>query len=152
MIVKYWLDWYYSCSTVAVEHCVCVCMCVMCEWQKELSVFHVREIPAWMTHILESSISMLDARDVCCGQEKRWSLEWVMCVLAQLGRCVTDCVFVWVVLFLRCAELIHSPGYNSNWLNLLGKMRGCLNALSNYLAAAPCVKYGFSSSPLCDKS
>ena len=41
---------------------------------------------------------------------------------------------------------------NANVLNLPGMMRGWLEAPSNYLAAAPCVKYGFSSSPLCDKS
>ncbi len=88
-----------------------------------------------------------------------------VCVYTCLCTCQTVCVCVCVGGIGICsvstapplcsAKLSPSPGCNSNWLNLPGKLRGWLEAPSNYLTEAkPGVKNRFSCSfilPFCNK-
>lgn len=73
-------------------------------------------------------------------------------VIARALRCVCGtrirmCVCVSAALSRWSAGSSPSPGCNSNWLNLPGKLRGWLEAPSNYLTVAkPAVKNRFSCS------
>lgn len=72
--------------------------------------------------------------------------------IARALRCVCGtrirmCVCVSAALSRCSAGSSPSPGCNSNWLNLPGKLRGWLEAPSNYLTVAkPAVKNRFSCS------
>lgn len=70
-----------------------------------------------------------------------------LCLCARTRVCITGICGASTALSHCCAELSPSPGCNSNWLNLPGKLRGWLEAPSNYLTVAkPGVKNRFSCS------
>lgn len=70
-----------------------------------------------------------------------------LCLCARTRVCITGIRGASTALSHCCAELSPSPGCNSNWLNLPGKLRGWLEAPSNYLTVAkPGVKNRFSCS------
>lgn len=96
--------------------------------------------------------------------EKQTQSNVLSCVWARVHVCTWDCTCETVcsictmsMVFSHCsAELSPSPGCSSNWLNLPGKLRGWLEAPSNYITVSkPVVKNRFSCSimPLfCNKA
>ena len=103
--------------------CVCVCVYVsacVCVFTLEYK---------WT----QSNRIFLVWCDCTCATVRVWHQDLCVCVSAALSRC--------------SAGSSPSPGCNSNWLNLPGKLRGWLEAPSNYLTVAkPGVKNRFSCS------
>lgn len=131
-IFTYWHDWHvlfgYSSGTCQVWECTSVSAsdCILNKMHKVWVMSHQNLILISIFLCVYTKMGLL-MPDIDCVCVCWTSICSALTALSHLGT-----------------ELSSSPGYNSNWLNLSGKLRGWLKAPSNYFTVAkPSVKNRF---------